>query len=60
MSEIEKIELSIKLNEALKESYHKMLDLKKKLGQTVIIADKDGMPIEVSAEQAEILAKSPL
>lgn len=29
MSENEKIELSDKLNKALKESYHKMIDLKK-------------------------------
>ncbi len=35
-----------------------MLELKKKLGQTVIIADKNGKPIEVSAEEAEILAKT--
>ena len=56
MSEKEKIELNDKLNKALKDSYHKMIDLKKKLGQTVIIADKNGMPIEVSAEEAERIA----
>ena len=56
MSETEKIELSDKLNKALKESYHKMIDLKKKLGQTVIITDKNGSPIEVSAEEAERIA----
>ena len=56
MSEKEKIELNDKLNKALKESYHKMIDLKKKLGQTVIIADGNGMPIEVSAEEAERIA----
>ena len=60
MSEKEKIELNDKLNKALKESYHKMIDLKKKLGQTVIIADKNGMPIEVSAEEAEIIARAQL
>ncbi len=58
MSEKEKIELSDLLNKSLKDSYHKMIDLKKKLGQSVIIADKNGLPIEVSAEEAEILAKS--
>ncbi len=58
MSEQEQIALSEKLNKALKDSYHRMIDLKKKLGQSVIIADKNGMPIEVSAEEAEILAKS--
>ena len=40
------------------ESYHKMIDLKKKLGQTVIIADKNGKPIEVSAEEAERIARA--
>lgn len=57
MSENEKIDLSDKLNKALKESYHKMIDLKKKLGQTVIISDKNGKPIEVSAEEAERIAR---
>lgn len=58
MSENEIIELSNKLNKALKESYYKMIDLKKKLGQTVIIADKNGKPIEVSAEEAERIARA--
>ena len=58
MSETEKIELSDKLNKALKDSYHKMIDLKKKLGQTVIITDKNGRPIEVSAEEAERIASA--
>ncbi len=58
MSEQEQIALSEKLNKALKDSYYKMIDLKKKLGQRVIIADKNGNPIEVSAEEAEILAKA--
>ena len=56
MSEKEKIEFREKLNKALKESFFKMIDLKKKLGQTVIIADENGMPIEVSAEEAERIA----
>ena len=56
MSEKEKIEFREKLDKALKESFFKMIDLKKKLGQTVIIADKNGMPIEVSAEEAERIA----
>lgn len=58
MSENEKIELSDKLNKALKESYYKMIDIKKKLGQTVIISDKNGRPIEVSAEEAERIARA--
>ncbi len=58
MSEQEQIAFSEKLNKALKDSYYKMIDLKKKLGQTVIIADKNGQPMEVTAEEAEILAKT--
>ena len=57
MSEKEIIELSDKFNKALKESYYKMLDLKKKLGQTVIISDGHGNPLEVTPEEAEMLAK---
>ena len=56
MSEKEKIDFREKLDKALKESFFKMIDLKKKLGQTVIIADKNGKPIEVSAEEAERIA----
>ena len=58
MSEKEIIELSDKLNKALKESYYKMLDLKKKLGQTVIISDGHGKPLEVTPEEAEMKAKA--
>ncbi|MDE6480476.1 MAG: hypothetical protein K2L45_09415 [Muribaculaceae bacterium] len=56
MSKEEQLEMREILNKALQDSYHKMIDLKKKLGQTVIIADKNGMPIEVSAEEAERIA----
>ena len=56
MSEKEKIEFREKLDKALKESFFKMIDLKKKLGQTVIITDKNGRPIEISAEEAERIA----
>ena len=58
MSEKEIIELSDKLNKALKESYYKMLDLKKKLGQTVIISDVHGNPFEITHEEAKMLAKA--
>ena len=58
MSEKEIIELSDKLNKALKDSYYKMLDVKKKLGQTVIISDGHGTPLEVTPEEAEIIAKA--
>lgn len=58
MSEKEKIDFREKLDKALKESFFKMIDLKKKLGQTVIISDKNGNPIEVSAEEAERIARA--
>ena len=58
MSKEEQLEMREILNKALKESYNKMIDLKKKLGQTVIIADGDGHPIEVTAEEAERIARA--
>ncbi|MBD5419945.1 MAG: hypothetical protein HDR47_01785 [Bacteroides sp.] len=57
MSKEEQLEMREILNKALKESYYKMLDLKKKLGQTVIISDGHGKPLEVTPEEAEMLAK---
>ena len=40
------------LNKGLKESYEKMLLLKMKLGQKVVISDCDGNPLIITAEQA--------
>lgn len=40
------------LNKGLKESYEKMLQLKMKLGQCVVISDCEGKPLTISAEQA--------
>lgn len=53
MSEKEKIEQRLLLNAALKESFKKMLDLKKKLGQSIVTADFEGNPIVISPEEAE-------
>lgn len=41
------------MNEALKESFNKMLALKKKLGQSIVTSDRRGNPIIISAEEAE-------
>ena len=41
------------LNEALKESFRKMIELKKKLGQPIVTSDSEGNPIVISAEEAE-------
>ena len=40
------------LNKGLEESYEKMLLLKMKLGQKVVISDAEGKPLTISAEQA--------
>ncbi len=58
MSEQEKIERRNLLNEALKDSFFKMLELKKKSGHPVVTTDGSGHAIVISAEEAEILAKS--
>ncbi len=52
MSEQERIDMYKRLGEAMKRSTQAMLDRKKKLGETVIIADPNGMPLEISAEEA--------
>lgn len=52
MSEQERLNIRNKLNQALKESYEKMLCLKMKLGESVVITDSMGNPITISAEEA--------
>lgn len=53
MSDQDKINQRNILNEALKASFKKMLDIKKKLGQPIVTADRNGNPIDLSAEEAE-------
>lgn len=53
MSEKDKLNQRNILNEALKESFRKMLELKKKLGQPIVTSDNEGNPIVISAEEAE-------
>lgn len=52
MSEQEKIDLYTRLGDAMKRSTLAMLERKAKLGETVIIADADGNPIEIPASEA--------
>lgn len=52
MSEQEKINLYSHLRDAMKRSTKTMLERKAKLGETVIIADAEGNPIELSADEA--------
>ncbi len=43
------------LNDALKDSFRKMLELKKKLGQPIVTTDGKGNPIVITVEEAEKL-----
>lgn len=53
MSDTDKINIRNILNEALKESFRKMLNQKKKLGQSIVTVDQKGNPIVLTAEEAE-------
>ena len=52
MSKEDLIKQRNQLNKGLKESYEKMLQLKMKLGQKVVISDCDGKPLTITADQA--------
>lgn len=52
MSEKDKINQRKILNEALKESFNKMLELKKKLGQPIVTTDGNGRPLVITVEEA--------
>ena len=58
MSEQERRELSERLQKGLKESFFKMLELKRKLGQDVVTCDAQGNTIVISADEALIMAKN--
>lgn len=53
MSDEEIIKQRNILNKALDESFRKMLELKKKLGQSIVTCDGNGHPITITAEEAE-------
>lgn len=52
MSEQEEIKLFERIKESIAGAQKKMLERKAKLNETVVIADSNGMPVEVSAEEA--------
>lgn len=52
MLEQEKINLYKRLGEAMKRSTKAMLERKAKLGETVVIADSKGQPLEIPASEA--------
>lgn len=59
MSEQEEINLYRRIRESISNAQMKMLNKKMKLGETVVIADNNGMPIEISAEEAiDIFARN--
>ena len=58
MSEKDKIKQRKILNDALKESFLKMLELKKKLGQQIVTTDANGNPILITADEAERIMRN--
>lgn len=52
MSEQEEIKLFDRIRENIANAQRLMLIRKAKLGETVVIADVDGQPVEISAEEA--------
>lgn len=56
MSEKEQLEQRERLERALRLSFKKMIEYKKKMGLSIIIGDGKGNPIEISAEEAEKIA----
>ncbi len=57
MSEKEEIKLFERIRESISNAQKKMIERKAKLGESVVIADADGNPIEISAEEALKLYK---
>lgn len=50
MSEQEKIELLDKITENIREAQRKLFERKAKLGESIVIADENGQPVTVKAE----------
>ncbi len=52
MSEQEEIELFRRIGDGIREAQRRLYVRKMKLGEPVVVADSNGMPIEISAEEA--------
>lgn len=52
MSEQEEIKLFDRIRESISAAQRKMVERKAKLGETIVIADSDGKPIEIPAAEA--------
>ncbi len=58
MSEQEEIKLYDKIRESIANTQKRLLERKAKLGETVIIADANGQPLEIPASEALSLYSS--
>lgn len=52
MSEQDKIILSDKITEGIRKAQKALFERKAKLGETVVVADANGQPVTISAEEA--------
>lgn len=52
MSEQEKIKLSDKITEGIRKAQKALFERKAKLGEPVVVADADGQPLTITAEEA--------
>ncbi len=52
MSEQEGIKLFKNINDGILEAQRRLFERKAKLGESVIVADSNGMPVEITAEEA--------
>ena len=52
MSEQERIEFSDRITAGILKAQRKLFERKAKLGEPVVVADADGRPIHISAEEA--------
>lgn len=60
MSEQDKLDLSDKITEGIRKAQKKLFERKARLGETVIVADSKGQPIEISAEEALRRSNQPI
>lgn len=52
MSEQEQIKLSARIRGGIIKAQRELFERKVKLGETVVVADENGMPVHISAEEA--------
>jgi len=52
MSEQDKLNLSDKITEGIRKAQKALYERKAKLGEPVVVADSNGQPITISAEEA--------